>query len=89
MLITSSGKIIRMPVNGIRTMARNTQGVRLIRVDEGERVVAVENLAERESEAGEVQAAPVEVIEDIEDVEDDVDGDDTVQTETQSEEDDE
>jgi DNA gyrase subunit A len=87
MLITDGGKIIRMPVSGIRTMARNTQGVRLIRVDEGENVVAVESLAEREDEAGEVQAAPVEVIEGEEDLSGD-DDDDTVQVKTQSDEDD-
>src|SRR5207253_11162970 len=54
MLITSQGKVIRMPVKGIPTLGRNTQGVRLIRVDEGETVVGVENLAEREEEAGQV-----------------------------------
>ena len=86
MLITDGGKIIRMPVSGIRTMARNTQGVRLIRVDEGENVVAVESLAEREDEAGQVQAAPVEVIEDEEDLSGD-DDDDTVQVKTHTAED--
>ena len=89
MLITSAGKIIRMPVSGIREMARNTQGVRLIRVDDGETVVAIESLTERESGAGEgeVQAAPVEVIEGEEDLSDEAD--DTVEFETQTEEEDE
>jgi DNA gyrase subunit A len=62
MLITSQGKVIRMPMKGIPTLGRNTQGVRLIRVDEGETVVSVDSLAEREESAGEVQAAPVEVL---------------------------
>jgi DNA gyrase subunit A len=62
MLITSQGKVIRMPMKGIPTLGRNTQGVRLIRVDEGEIVVSVDSLAEREESAGEVQAAPVEVL---------------------------
>ena len=35
MLITDGGKLIRMPVNGIPTIGRNTQGVRLIRVEDG------------------------------------------------------
>ena len=68
MLITSQGKVIRMPMRGIPTLGRNTQGVRLIRVEEGETVVSVDSLAEREEVAGEVQAAPVEVIEGEEDL---------------------
>jgi DNA gyrase subunit A len=62
MLITSQGKVIRMPMKGIPTLGRNTQGVRLIRVEDGETVVSVDSLAEREETAGEVQAAPVEVL---------------------------
>src|SRR5262249_13532056 len=42
MLITDGGKLIRMPVDGIPTIGRNTQGVRLIRLEEGEKVVAME-----------------------------------------------
>ena len=34
MLITDGGKLIRMPVDGIPTIGRNTQGVRLIRLEE-------------------------------------------------------
>jgi len=47
MVITDRGKLIRMPVRSIPTIGRNTQGVRLIRLDyeAGERVVAVERLA--------------------------------------------
>ncbi|HEY8926370.1 MAG TPA: DNA gyrase C-terminal beta-propeller domain-containing protein, partial [Polyangia bacterium] len=48
MIITDGGKLIRMPVDGIPTIGRNTQGVRLIRLDENERVVAMERLAEKE-----------------------------------------
>jgi DNA gyrase subunit A len=87
MLVTSQGKVIRMPVKGIPTLGRNTQGVRLIRVEEGESVVAIESLAERdEDDAGEVQAGPVEVIEGEEDLSGDAD--DTVEFETQVDEDD-
>jgi DNA gyrase subunit A len=50
MVITSGGKIIRMPVKGIPAIGRNTQGVRLIRLEEGESVQAVERFAEREEE---------------------------------------
>jgi DNA gyrase subunit A len=46
MLITSNGKILRMTVDGIPTMGRNTQGVRLMDTEAGERVVSVAKLAE-------------------------------------------
>jgi DNA gyrase subunit A len=48
MLITDVGKVIRMGVDDIPVIGRNTQGVRLIRLEENERVVAVERLAERD-----------------------------------------
>ena len=50
MLVTSGGKVIRLRVNEIRVIGRNTQGVRLIGLDESERVVSVARLAEREDE---------------------------------------
>ena len=56
MLITDGGKLIRMPVDGIPTIGRNTQGVRLIRLEEQEKVVAMERLAEKEE--GETEVAP-------------------------------
>ena len=48
MLIANSGKVIRTAVSGISVMGRNTQGVRLIDLNEAERVVDVARLAERE-----------------------------------------
>ncbi len=45
-LITDGGKLIRVPVSGVSTVGRNTQGVRVMRVDEGEKVSGVERLAE-------------------------------------------
>ena len=48
MLITDGGKLIRMPVDGIPTIGRNTQGVRLIRLEADEKVVAMERMAEKE-----------------------------------------
>jgi DNA gyrase subunit A len=51
MLVTSGGTVIRLRVNEIRIIGRNTQGVRLIDVEEGERVASVARLAEREDEA--------------------------------------
>jgi len=65
MIITDGGKLIRMPVAGIPTIGRNTQGVRLIRLDESERVVAMERMAEKEEgeqvESPEVAAARAEL----------------------------
>jgi DNA gyrase subunit A len=40
MLITSQGQMIRMPVSDIRTIGRNTQGVRLINLDKGDKLVS-------------------------------------------------
>jgi DNA gyrase subunit A len=48
MLVTDRGKIIRMPVNTISVISRNTQGVKLIGMDPGERVMSAACLAEKE-----------------------------------------
>jgi DNA gyrase subunit A len=45
MLVTNKGKVIRIPVDGIRIAGRNTQGVTLFSVDEDEHVVSVARLA--------------------------------------------
>jgi DNA gyrase subunit A len=42
MLISSSGTLVRTPVGEISIQGRNTQGVRLIRLDEGDRLVGME-----------------------------------------------
>jgi DNA gyrase subunit A len=41
MLISSNGTLVRTPVDDISVQGRNTQGVRLIRVEEGQRLVGV------------------------------------------------
>src|SRR5215470_7836833 len=51
MLITDGGKVIRMPVHDISVIGRNTQGVRLIGLAEGEKVVGVACVAEQEADA--------------------------------------
>ena len=48
MLITQQGKVLRMVTRDIRPIGRATQGVRLIEIDERDRVVSVARLAERE-----------------------------------------
>jgi DNA gyrase subunit A len=51
MLISSSGTLVRTPVNDISIQGRNTQGVRLIRLDEGARLVGMERLVAENSDA--------------------------------------
>lgn len=46
MIITDKGQVIRTKMSGISMMGRATQGVRIIRLKEGENVVAVENIVE-------------------------------------------
>ncbi len=46
MLITLRGKIIRIGVSGVRISSRSTQGVKLMNLDAGDRVVAVAKLAQ-------------------------------------------
>ena len=47
MLVTQQGKIIRMVTRDIRPIGRATQGVRLIEIDEQDRVVSVARLIEK------------------------------------------
>ncbi|RTZ96215.1 MAG: DNA gyrase subunit A [Deltaproteobacteria bacterium] len=48
MLMTDSGKIIRMPIKGISVISRNTQGVKLMGLADNERVVSAVCLAEKD-----------------------------------------
>jgi DNA gyrase subunit A len=63
MLVTDQAKMIRTTVGDIRVMGRNTQGVTIFRVAEGERVVSVAKIEETddeiETEAGD-ELAPEE-----------------------------
>jgi DNA gyrase subunit A len=60
MLITQQGMVLRTRAGDIRAIGRATQGVRLIEMEEGDAVVAVAKLAEREDdvENGNGNAAP-------------------------------
>jgi DNA gyrase subunit A len=49
MIITSVGKVIRVHANEIREAGRSTQGVRLLRLDEGDKIAAAAVLLEEES----------------------------------------
>ncbi len=48
MLVTDTGKIIRIAVGELRAIGRNTQGVRLIGLQENEHVASLARLAEKE-----------------------------------------
>ena len=48
MLVTAQGMMIRTSASGVRRIGRATQGVKLIELGEGDQVVAVAKLAERE-----------------------------------------
>jgi DNA gyrase subunit A len=48
MLITEKGMVVRSPVKDIRTTGRSTQGVRLMRLDAGDKVASVANIIPEE-----------------------------------------
>ena len=56
MLVTDQGKMIRTTVADIRIMGRNTQGVTIFRVAEGEHVVSVAKIDESDEEEIEVES---------------------------------
>ena len=56
MLITQEGKIIRINVEGVRVSSRSTQGVKLMDLDESDRLVAVAKLADRAENEEEISA---------------------------------
>ena len=53
MLVTNKGRIIRSPVNDIRIASRNTQGVTLFSIDEGETVVSVTSISQEDGDDNE------------------------------------
>ena len=63
-LISDKGKIIRLRVTDIPVKGRATQGVRLMRVDDGESVAVIERLADPEEETGIEEGAPIEAADD-------------------------
>jgi DNA gyrase subunit A len=60
MLVTRHGVIIRLPVEGIRVIGRNTQGVKVMNLDTGDSVMDVARVV-REDEEEEPDAAQVVV----------------------------
>ena len=60
MLIRDDGTIIRLPLEQVNVISRNTQGVHLMRVDEGTRVVSIEVVPHADEEAVETPPVPEE-----------------------------
>ena len=46
MLISQGGTLVRTPASGISVMGRNTQGVRLIQLEDGERLIGLERIVD-------------------------------------------
>jgi DNA gyrase subunit A len=68
MMITRHGVIIRLPVDGIRVIGRNTQGVKVMNLDSGDAVVDVARVVKEdeggaEELAGGDEAAPTAALE--------------------------
>jgi DNA gyrase subunit A len=60
-LITQYGLIIRMPINSIKVIGRNTMGVKLINLSEGDRVVDVARIIPGEDEDQENEVVDGEI----------------------------
>jgi DNA gyrase subunit A len=60
MIITKDGKIIRLESGEIRQAGRSTQGVRLVRMDEGDQVAAASCIPESEEESGKNGELPLQ-----------------------------
>jgi DNA gyrase subunit A len=57
MLVTANGMLIRSPVRDVRIIGRNTQGVRLINLDEGDSLVSVTTVEEGDDSRIDQEAA--------------------------------
>jgi DNA gyrase subunit A len=59
MLISSGGTLVRTPVRDVSVHGRNTQGVRLIRLDDGDRLVGLERIISEGGEGAEGEGGEV------------------------------
>ena len=57
MLITQQGKVLRMVTGGIRSIGRATQGVRLIEIDDDDRVVSMARLVETDASGNDAETS--------------------------------
>lgn len=68
MMITAKGLIIRTGLEQIRSIGRNTQGVRLIRLDEGDKLVAAAKIIHEDVDDSNEEPEPKTQNQDSEDV---------------------
>lgn len=54
-MIASDGVIIRIAANGINTLSRTSKGVRVMKVNEGEKLVTVARAEHDEEEAQQIE----------------------------------
>jgi DNA gyrase subunit A len=64
MITCKSGMTIRMPAGGISELGRNTQGVKLIRLDDGDEIAAITKLDDNEEEGNE-ENGDIEALADV------------------------
>src|SRR5438876_1196559 len=60
MLITSQGMVNRTHVSEIRVIGRNTQGVRIMNLNEGDKIASIAKVAKEDVEAGPAEGTPPE-----------------------------
>ena len=53
MMISDKGTLVRTPVSGVSVIGRNTQGLRLINLQEGECLVGIEKVDDLATESSE------------------------------------
>ena len=64
MVVTDRGRLIRTAADGISIIGRNTQGVGIMPVDEGERVVSIARIEERDDDdKDDAEASPESTVE--------------------------
>ena len=56
-LITNEGQMVRIPVDGIREAGRNTQGVRLVNLDDGDTLIGMAQVIGLDEEEEGVEGA--------------------------------
>ena len=58
MLITVGGQMVRIPVQGIREAGRNTQGVKLVNLDAGDKLQAIAQVVGEDKEDSAIESGP-------------------------------
>jgi DNA gyrase subunit A len=58
MLITVGGQMVRIPVQGIREAGRNTQGVKLIELEAGDKLQGIASVIGEDKEDSAVEDKP-------------------------------